>query len=69
MLRGIRQVELAIGALLLYLAVLFLLPVLGVNLAGLGNTVVYASALVGVACVAIILIGELEIWQSLKKSR
>jgi NitT/TauT family transport system permease protein len=68
-LRGIRQVELAIGALLLYLAVLFLLPVFGVNLAGLGNTVGYASVLVGVACVAVMLIGELEIWQALKKSR
>jgi len=69
MLRGIRQVELAIGALLLYLAILFLLPAFGVNLADLGNSVVYASVLIGVACVAIMLIGELEIWQSLKKSR
>lgn len=68
-LRGIRQVELAIGALLLYLAVLFLLPVIGINVAAMGSVVIYASVLVGVACVAVMLIGELEIWQSLKKSR
>lgn len=68
-LRGIRQVEIAIGALLVYLAVLFLLPVFGINLAALGATPVYISVLVGVACVAVMLIGELEIWQSLKKSR
>jgi len=68
-LRGVKQVEYAIGALLLYLAVLFLLPVLGVSLESLGSSLLYMSALVGVGCISFILIGEFEIWQSLKKSR
>lgn len=68
-LRGVMQVKYAIGAMILYLAVLFLLPVFGVNLSGLGVTLVYVSVLAGVAGVVIMLMGELEIWQSLKKSR
>jgi len=67
--RGVRQVEYAIAGLLLYLTVLFLLPVFGVSLASLGKLLVYANMIVGAICVAVIIIGELEIGQSLKKSR
>ncbi len=68
-LRGVLQVKYAIGAMILYLAILFLLPVFGVNLSGMGVTLVYVSVLAGVAGVVVMLMGELEIWQSLKKSR
>lgn len=68
-LRGVRQVEYAIVAFFLYLAALFLLPVFGIDLAGMGTTLIYLSVLVGVACVVVMLMGEFEIWQSLKKSK